>query len=54
MSEQRPINTSCQVVGQTQTPLNNKVKTPIVTIETPLVQMPIILAERTIQIVVES
>ena len=54
MSEQRPINTSCQVVGQTQTPLNNKVKTPIITTETPLVQMPVILAERTIQIVVES
>lgn len=54
MSEQRPINTSCQVVGQTQTPLNDKVKTPIITTETPLVQMPVILAERTIQIVVES
>ncbi|MEK4599544.1 MULTISPECIES: CsxC family protein [Bacillus] len=54
MSEQRPINTSCQVVGQTQTPLNNKVETPIITTETPLVQMPVILAERTIQIVVES
>ncbi|QFQ29030.1 CsxC family protein [Bacillus thuringiensis] len=54
MSEQRPINTSCQVVGQTQTSLNNKVKTPVITTETPLVQMPVVLAERTIQIVVES
>ncbi len=25
MSEQDPINTSCQVLGQTQTPLSDKI-----------------------------
>ncbi|MED0889337.1 hypothetical protein P4T51_24715 [Bacillus mycoides] len=54
MSEQHPINTSCQVIGQTQTPLNDKIGAPIITTEAPLVQMPVVLAERTIQIVVES
>ncbi|MBJ8102173.1 MULTISPECIES: CsxC family protein [Bacillus cereus group] len=54
MSEQDPINTSCQVLGQTQTPLSDKIAAPIINTEAPLVQMPVILAERTIQIVVES
>ncbi|PGB03783.1 CsxC family protein [Bacillus toyonensis] len=54
MSEQRPINTSCQVIGQTQTPLSDKIVAPIITTEAPIVQMPVVLAERTIQIVVES
>lgn len=54
MSEQHPINTSCQVIGQTQTQLNNKIEAPIITTEAPIVQMPVVLTERTIQIVVES
>ncbi|PFF56371.1 CsxC family protein [Bacillus thuringiensis] len=54
MSEQHPINTSCQVLGQTQTLLSNKIGAPIINTEAPLVQMPVILAEKTIQIVVES
>ncbi|MBJ7987732.1 CsxC family protein [Bacillus cereus] len=54
MSEQCPINASCQVVGQTQTPLSNRIPAPIITTEAPLVQIPVVLTERTIQIVVES
>ncbi|GMR67986.1 TPA: hypothetical protein QCX34_005418 [Bacillus anthracis] len=54
MNEQHPINTSCQVIGQTQTQLNNKIEAPIITTEAPIVQMPVVLTERTIQIVVES
>ncbi|OOR65352.1 CsxC family protein [Bacillus mycoides] len=54
MSEQRPINTSCQVIGQTQTPLRDKIVAPIITTEAPIVQMPVVLAERALQIVVES
>ncbi|PFS01284.1 hypothetical protein COK55_30700 [Bacillus cereus] len=54
MSEQHPINTSCQVIGQTQTPLSDKFTTPIITTEAPIVQMPVVLTEKTIQIVVES
>lgn len=54
MSEQRPINTSCQVIGQTQTTLSDKIVAPVITTEAPIVQMPVVLAERTIQIVVES
>ncbi|EJT8829475.1 hypothetical protein N3867_005155, partial [Escherichia coli] len=40
-------NVSCQVVGQTQTPLSDETAAPIV-------QIPVVLAEKTIQIVVES
>ncbi len=54
MSEQCPINVSCQVVGQTQTPLSDEITAPIITTEAPIVQIPVVLTERTIQIVVES
>ncbi|PEC20253.1 CsxC family protein [Bacillus cereus] len=54
MSEQCPINVSCHVVGQTRAPLNDKNTAPIITTEAPIVQIPVVLAERTIQIVVES
>ncbi|PGM88545.1 hypothetical protein CN958_25910, partial [Bacillus cereus] len=54
MSEQCPINVPCQVEGQTQTPLSDAAATPILTPGTPIVKIPVVLAERTIQIVVES
>ena len=54
MSEQCPINVPCQVEGQTQTPLSDAAATPIITPGAPIVQIPVVLAERTIQIVVES
>ncbi|WP_438285224.1 DUF7852 domain-containing protein, partial [Bacillus toyonensis] len=54
MSEQCPINVPCQVVGQTQTPLSDAPATPITTPGAPIVKIPVVLAERTIQIVVES
>ncbi|PEJ42743.1 CsxC family protein [Bacillus wiedmannii] len=54
MSEQCPINVPCQVVGQTQTPLSDEAATPILTPGAPIVKIPVVLAERTIQIVVES
>ncbi|MDI6505000.1 hypothetical protein QL993_09390 [Bacillus wiedmannii] len=54
MSEQCPINVPCQVTGQTQTPLSDTPVTPITTPGTPVVKVPIVLAESTIQIVVES
>ncbi|MBJ8107623.1 MULTISPECIES: CsxC family protein [Bacillus cereus group] len=54
MSEQCPINVSCHVVGQTRASLNNGITAPIITTKTPIVQIPVVLAERTIQIVVES
>ncbi|HDR3887071.1 TPA: hypothetical protein QCO65_001413 [Bacillus cereus] len=54
MSEQCPINVPCQVDGQTQTPLSDAAATPILTPEAPIVKIPVVLAERTIQIVVES
>ncbi|RAN86402.1 hypothetical protein B5P41_29450, partial [Bacillus sp. SRB_28] len=54
MSEQCPINVSCHVVGQTRAPLYNGITAPIITTEAPIVQIPVVLAERTIQIVVES
>ncbi|MDM5188952.1 hypothetical protein QUF99_16995 [Bacillus sp. DX4.1] len=53
MSEQCPINVPCQVTGQTQTPLADVAATPIVT-PAALIKIPVVLAERTIQIVVES
>lgn len=52
MSEQCPINVPCQVDGQTQTPLTNAAA-PIVT-PNALIKVPVVLAERTLQIVVES
>ena len=54
MSEQCPINVPCQVAGQTQTPLSDETATPIVTPGAPIVKIPVVLAERTLQIVVES
>ncbi|PGV62771.1 hypothetical protein COD94_17515 [Bacillus cereus] len=54
MSEQCPINVSCHVIGQTRASLNNGITAPIITTEAPIVQIPVVLAERTIQIVVES
>ncbi|PFA49564.1 hypothetical protein CN391_20925 [Bacillus anthracis] len=54
MSEQCPINVPCQVVGQTQTPLSDEAAAPILTPGAPIVKIPVVLAERTIQIVVES
>lgn len=54
MSEQCPINVPCQVVGQTQTPLSDEAAASILTPGAPIVKIPVVLAERTIQIVVES
>ncbi|OFD78311.1 hypothetical protein BWGOE8_28210 [Bacillus mycoides] len=54
MSEQCPINVPCQVEGQIQTPLSDETATPILTPGTPIIKIPVVLAERTIQIVVES
>ena len=54
MSEQCPINVPCQVEGQTQTPLSDETATPILTPGAPIVKIPVVLAERTLQIVVES
>jgi hypothetical protein len=54
MSEQCPINVPCQVTGQTQIPLSDQAATPILTPGAPIVKIPVVLAERTIQIVVES
>ncbi|AZQ47459.1 CsxC family protein [Bacillus sp. GX] len=54
MSEQCPINVPCQVDGQTQTPLSDAAAAPILTPGAPIVKIPVVLAERTIQIVVES
>lgn len=54
MSEQCPIHVPCQAVGQTQTPFSDAPATPITTPGTPIVKIPVVLAERTIQIVVES
>ncbi|MFJ8529566.1 CsxC family protein [Bacillus sp. NPDC094106] len=53
MSEQCPINVPCQVEGQTQTPLSDVAAAPIVT-PNALIKVPVVLAERTLQIVVES
>ncbi|MFD6510680.1 hypothetical protein [Bacillus sp. NPDC060175] len=50
MSEQCPINVPCQVTGQTQTPLSDEAATPILTPGAPIVKIPVVLAERTIQI----
>ncbi len=52
MSDQCPINVPCPVEGQTQTPLADTAA-PIIT-PNALVKVPVVLAERTIQIVVES
>ncbi|MBE7150517.1 hypothetical protein FUT12_23865 [Bacillus mycoides] len=54
MSEKCPINVPCQVEGKTQTPLSDAAATPILTPGAPIVKIPVVLAERTIQIVVES
>ncbi|MEC0037936.1 hypothetical protein FOC93_02825 (plasmid) [Bacillus cereus] len=54
MSEQCPNNVPCQTTGQTQTPLSDETATPILTPGAPIVKIPVVLAERTIQIVVES
>ncbi|EJR13790.1 hypothetical protein IIA_05382 [Bacillus cereus VD014] len=54
MSEQCPIHVPCQAVGQTQTPFSDAPATPITTPGTPIVKIPVVLAERTTQIVVES
>ncbi|MCZ6944275.1 hypothetical protein EJ131_28110 [Bacillus mycoides] len=54
MSEQCPINVPCQVTGQTQTPLSDEAATPILAPGAPIVKIPVVLAERTIQIVVEA
>lgn len=53
MSDQCPINVPCPVEGQTQTPLADTAAAPIIT-PNALVKVPVVLAERTIQIVVES
>ncbi|PFJ17637.1 hypothetical protein COD67_17765 [Bacillus cereus] len=53
MSEKYPINVPCEVFGQTQTPLSDEVATPVVT-PNALVKVPVVLAERTVQIVVEA
>lgn len=52
-NEQCPIFVPCPVVGQTQTPLSNTAAEPIVTVN-PLIKVPVVLAERTLQIVVET
>ncbi|MEH7219155.1 CsxC family protein [Bacillus toyonensis] len=44
----------CEVQGQTQTPLSDTPAKPILTSGTPIIKMPVVLAERTIQIVVEA
>ncbi|MDM5155904.1 hypothetical protein QUF88_19530 [Bacillus sp. DX1.1] len=48
-----PSEVPCPVKGKTQIPLNDIAATPIVT-QNALVKVPVVLAERTIQIVVES
>lgn len=53
MSEQCPINVPCPVEGRTQTPLSDVAAAPVVT-PNALIKVPVVLAERTIQIVVES
>ncbi|HDR7794395.1 TPA: hypothetical protein QCY19_003030 [Bacillus luti] len=53
MSEQCPINVPCQVEGQTQIPLADQAAAPIVT-PNALIKVPVVLAERTVQIVVEA
>ncbi|PGN17805.1 hypothetical protein CN971_23920 [Bacillus thuringiensis] len=53
MSEQCPINVPCPVEGQTQIPLADQAAAPIVT-PNALIKVPVVLAERTVQIVVEA
>ncbi|HDR8183871.1 TPA: hypothetical protein QC116_003303 [Bacillus thuringiensis] len=53
MSEQCPINVPCEVLSQTQTPFSDEAAAPIVT-PNALIKVPVVLAERTVQIVVEA
>ncbi|HDR6314637.1 TPA: CsxC family protein [Bacillus wiedmannii] len=53
MSEQCPINVPCQVEAQNQIPLADQAAAPIVT-PNALIKVPVVLAERTVQIVVEA
>ena len=53
MSEQCPINVPCQV-GTNPNTISDETATPIVTPGAPIVKIPVVLAERTLQIVVES
>ncbi|PGR92637.1 CsxC family protein [Bacillus thuringiensis] len=53
MSEQCPINVPCPVEAQTQIPLADQAAAPIVT-PNALIKVPVVLAERTVQIVVEA
>ncbi|CAM4183565.1 hypothetical protein BAMA_16385 [Bacillus manliponensis] len=53
MSDQCPINVPCGVEGQTQIPLADQGAIPVVT-ENALIKVPVVLAERTVQIVVEA
>ncbi|MCR6787379.1 hypothetical protein PDQ36_08015 [Bacillus cereus] len=52
-NEPCPIIAPCPVVSQTQTPLSNAPAEPIVTVN-PIIKVPVVLAERTLQIVVEA
>ena len=53
MSEQCPIDVPCKVSGQVETPLSNVAARPLVT-PAGLIKVPVVVAERTIQIVVEA
>ncbi|PFQ44353.1 hypothetical protein COK05_16810 [Bacillus cereus] len=53
MSEECPINVPCEVESQTQTPLSSEAAEPIVA-RNALIKVPVVLAERTVQIVVEA
>ncbi|MDZ5608626.1 Uracil permease, partial [Bacillus pseudomycoides] len=53
MSEKCPINVPCQVPGQTQIPLNDS-DAPAIVRQSARVKIPVVLAERTIQFVVEA
>lgn len=53
MSDQCPIDVPCQATGQVETPLSNVAATPLVT-PAGLIKVPVVVAERTIQIVVEA
>ncbi|AWC29309.1 CsxC family protein [Bacillus cytotoxicus] len=49
-----PIEVPCEVTGQNRVPLSDVGATPILTPGTPIVKVPVVLAERTLQIVVEA
>lgn len=53
-SEHCSMDVPCEVKGQTQTPLSDTPAKPILTSGKPIIKMPVVLAERTIQIVVEA